>query len=269
MNQKIKTSNTRSGSGLIFAVVLLFVILGMVVTLSSVTVLETKMNQKTKSSVGAFYNADSGVEWALNKIAANNTVAINTAFPDFSVNKTPCPSGFNCDIYFLDKDGKVIITNLTVDQIKAVRAVGTQGTGETTQRAIEAAVAQSACGVYPAPCDVKLTTATHNGNFGGYQGIYSFVQSDSNCGSAYHACDVTEITRYAQLHSLPSTASTGGAFVITGLAYVGGNAGRPISECKSWTDSGVENGPILIDIYGYNHVEVANCSNPYPVMCCK
>jgi hypothetical protein len=132
----------QQGSGLIFAVVLLFVILGMVITLSSVTVLETKMNQKSKSSVGAFYNADSGVEWALNKIA-NSSGYIATAFPEFAANKTPCPAAIGgantCELYFLDENGKVINTNLTLDKIRAVRAVGTQG-GET-QRAIEAAVA--------------------------------------------------------------------------------------------------------------------------------
>ncbi|MCX6763050.1 MAG: hypothetical protein NT093_04735 [Candidatus Moranbacteria bacterium] len=131
----------RRGSGLIFAVVLLFVILGMVVTLSSVTVLETKMNQKTKSSVGAFYNSEAGVEWALNKISNATGSNISDAFPGFSGNKYPCPSGFNCDMYFLDETGNVITSNLTINKVEAVRSVGTQG-GET-QRAIEAAVAST------------------------------------------------------------------------------------------------------------------------------
>ena len=121
----------RRGSGLIFAVVLLFVILGMVVTLSSVTVLETKMNQKTKSSVGAFYNSESGVEWALNKIAnSSNDAAISTL--------GSCPFT-GCSVLFLGADGKVLATSATIDQVKAVRSTGTQG-GDT-QRAIEAAVA--------------------------------------------------------------------------------------------------------------------------------
>ena len=129
----------RRGSGLIFAVILLFVILGMVVTLSSVTVLETKMNQKNKSSVGSFYNSESGVEWALNKIASSSGTIAST-FSSFASNKTPCPAGFGCDIYFLDSNGKVITSSATdLSDIKAVRSVGSQG-GDT-QRAIEAAVA--------------------------------------------------------------------------------------------------------------------------------
>ena len=142
----------QSGSGLIFAVVLLFVILGMVITLSSVTVLETKMNQKTKSSVGAFYNSESGVEWALNKIANSNSDnflnAIGLTYK--SDGSVTCPVSPDCNVFFLDKDGKVIDDSLIaatkVSDIKAVRSVGTQG-GET-QRAIEAAVAATGGGCY-------------------------------------------------------------------------------------------------------------------------
>lgn len=153
---------TKSGSGLIFAVVLLFVILGMVITLASVTVLETKMNQKTKSSIGAFYNSESGVEWALNKIA-NSSGTISGALsanPDGSVS---CPISPDCKVYFLKSDGTVItkadFSTLTFNDIKAVRSVGTQGTGGAadTQRAIEAAVAGTGGGCY---VDYSLATGT-------------------------------------------------------------------------------------------------------------
>jgi hypothetical protein len=138
----------QQGSGLIFAVVLLFVILGMVITLSSITVLETKMNQKTKSSVGAFYNSESGVEWALNQIATTtdpDSTTINTRFSMSGGNKAPCPPGIGgpsiCSIYLLGAEGKVLAPTATVDQVKAVRSVGSEE-GDT-QRAIEAAVASS------------------------------------------------------------------------------------------------------------------------------
>lgn len=138
---------TRRGSGLIFAVVLLFVILGMVITLSSITVLETKMSQKTKSSIGSFYNSEAGVEWALNKIATASGSKITDAFSDFSGGKIDCTFSSNtCGVYLLDDQGKVISSAINPDgsvrllsDVKAVRSVGSQG-GET-QRAIEAAVA--------------------------------------------------------------------------------------------------------------------------------
>jgi len=155
--------NKTKGSGLIFAVILLFVILAMVVTLSSVTILETKMNQKTKSSVGAFYNSESGVEWALNKVASssgtiNSSTAFGTPATDGSYN---CPAGFGCKVYLLDEKGKIISDSnpdVTPDddisEVKAVRSVGTQGIGDSTQRAIEAVVAADPIGKYQYSCAV-------------------------------------------------------------------------------------------------------------------
>ncbi|MFA6193653.1 MAG: pilus assembly PilX N-terminal domain-containing protein [Parcubacteria group bacterium] len=175
MNQK------QSGSGLIFAVVLLFVILGMVVTLSSITVLETKMSQKTKSSVGAFYNSEAGMEWVLNKIATSTGPNISDVFgASFSGGKVTCPNGFGCELYLLDDQGKIITSNLTIDQVKAVRSVGTQAAGGAadTQRAIEAAVAAGGGGCYVdysmssgkavgADCDGGFTVKKSAGKWGG------------------------------------------------------------------------------------------------------
>jgi len=182
-----------NGSGLVFAVVLMFVILAMVVTLSSVTVLETKMNQKTKSSVGAFYNSESGVEWALNQIATKsgtiNSVFTGVTAVDPTTGKINCPdfgSGSPCSLYLLDSNGKVInnsnpdVNPATGDisLVKAVRSVGTQG-GET-QRAIEAAVAAGGGGCYisygkppvknraATPNDNCITDFTDRGDLGDY-----------------------------------------------------------------------------------------------------
>jgi hypothetical protein len=127
------------------------VVLGLVVSLSYVTVMEQKMSQKTKSSVGAFYSSESGIEWALNKIAnqANpDTTTIDSAFTGLINGQSAnCPPGIGgpdvCSVYFLGSDGKVLATSETIDKIKAVRSVGTNQSGEPTQRAIEAAVASS------------------------------------------------------------------------------------------------------------------------------
>jgi hypothetical protein len=133
----------QSGSGLVFAVILLFVIIGMVVTLSSITLLETKMNQKTKSSVGAFYSAESGIEWTLNRIANNSGSKISDVFDtDFSGGKVT-PSGLNdIVVYLLDSNGDVIDSDDLISNVKSVRSVGSEGVGNTT-RAIEASVAAS------------------------------------------------------------------------------------------------------------------------------
>ena len=130
-------------SALLLTTILLFVILSMVVSLSYVTVMEQKMSQKTKSSVGAFFNADSGVEWALNKIATGSG-NISGIFTMDSTGKVSCPNFTDdtspCDIYLLDVNGKVITADGPLANVQAVRSVGTQNTGEPTQRAIEAAV---------------------------------------------------------------------------------------------------------------------------------
>jgi hypothetical protein len=99
------------------------------------------MNQKTKSSVGAFYNAEAGVEWALNKITSNSGILSTVLTPndDGSVN---CPDslGADCKVFFLKKDGNVItkleFASKNFNDIEAVRSVGLNDEGEVTHRAI-------------------------------------------------------------------------------------------------------------------------------------
>jgi len=156
-----KNSKKSKGSALLLATILLFVVLGMVVSLSYITVMEQKMSGKTKSSVGAFFNADSGIEWALNKIVSSSGKISNVFGTSTPGNGIDCPdfgSGSPCKIYLLDTNGKVITdSNTDLSEVKAVRSVGTQG-GETT-RAIEAAVA-AGCGWTSANGAVYLTNST-------------------------------------------------------------------------------------------------------------
>jgi len=197
----------RRGSGLVFAIVLLFVILGMVVTLSSVTMLETKMNQKTKSSVGAFYSSESGVEWALNKIATNSGTAYLSTILDPASNFASCPTGVGtCKVYFLDSAGKVMngISSETIADIKAVRSVGTQG--NETQRAIEAVVAsneggcyvsyKSGCSLSPTKSDCCDTANgfTNQGDLGSYGCCLRQVGSIFVLRQPGGRCDLAETT---------------------------------------------------------------------------
>lgn len=153
----------QNGSALLLTTVLLFVVLAMVTSLSYVTVMEQKMSQKTKSSVGAFYGAESGVEWALNNIANATGDKITDAFSGFNGGKIDCVFGNDvCGIYLLDESGNVISDNpggnRLLFEVKAVRSVGTQTAGEPTTRAIEAAVAASdVCGF---PTEVSPQSST-------------------------------------------------------------------------------------------------------------
>src|SRR4030042_2730316 len=101
----------KHGSALLLSTILLFVVLSMVVSLSYVTVMEQQMSSKTKSSVGSFFKADSGVEWALNKIANATGDSISDVFDGFAGSKIDCPDGFGCELYLLDENGKVIIAD--------------------------------------------------------------------------------------------------------------------------------------------------------------
>ena len=95
----------KKGSALLLTTILLFVVLSMVLSLTYITVMEQKMSGKTKSSVGSFFNADSGVEWALNRIAnADSDITIATAFGDSDIaDGVTCPFP-GCNLYFLDEN---------------------------------------------------------------------------------------------------------------------------------------------------------------------
>jgi len=149
--KKAKRIEAKNGSALLLATILLFVVLSLVISMSYVTVMEQKMSSKTKSSVGAFFNADSGIEWALNQIANAadpGSTTVQSKFNLASDGSKACPF-VGCIIYFLKADGTIITqteaSSLYVSDIKAVRSVGTQTAGDPTQRAIEAAVAAGDC----------------------------------------------------------------------------------------------------------------------------
>jgi len=265
MKNKKACPPTRRGSGLIFAVILLFVILGMVVTLSSITVLETKMSQKTKSSVGAFYNSESGVEWALNKIAnapagtmiSNSTLGFNDTNPGDGVG---CVSGGGCNVFLLDQNGIVINTDVALSDIKAVRSVGTQNTGDVTQRAIEAAVAagDTWCNV----TDIQMSAAK-TGNFGGYQGMYNWIQTNGCAG--YHVCDGTEITCYYQTHATDSLSG----WYISAFYSASGSGGNPAQDCHGFTNDNSGPPSYKAEYWSNSFPSDEPCSNTHSVMCCK
>ena len=108
------------------------------------------------------------------------------------------------------------------------------------------------------PSSVIITTATHNGNFGGYDALYTWIQS-KDC-SGYHVCDQTELSRYAQLHGA-SSIPNGFYQVGMGSSASGGN----ISDCSGWTSAGVNNATSWQGTNGY----LDSCSNSEPVLCCR
>jgi len=132
-------------SSLVFAATLLFLILGTVVALSSLTALETKISQKNQSSSETLSNAGSGAEWALKKIAGADKpdeTLIGSLFSAASDDKTiACPPDLGCEVYFLKADGSVADPAVSfVSDIADIRSVGARGE-ENRQAAVEEALA--------------------------------------------------------------------------------------------------------------------------------
>jgi len=109
------------------------------------------------------------------------------------------------------------------------------------------------------PTSIIATTATHNGNFGGYQAMYSWIQS--NGCSGYHVCDSTEITRYYQIH----VAGTFTGWFNGGVFDTNPSAGS-VDDCCGWTSvEYTSRGNLWLQ----NHVYRDECAAAHAVMCCK
>ena len=114
------------------------------------------------------------------------------------------------------------------------------------------------------PSSVTITTTTHNGNFGGYLGMYNWIQT--NGCSGYHVCDETEITRWYQTGG---TVSGGECWYNTGIkTWMSINDYR---DCKGWTDGSIEYGAFWYSSSGLypNTPSWAQCSATNRVCCCK
>ena len=109
------------------------------------------------------------------------------------------------------------------------------------------------------PTSVKTTTATHNGNFGGYQAMYTWIQS--NGCSGYHVCSGTDLAAYFQFHPQTLDLLPSGWY---NSGYRDGVSG-PSHDCEGWRVTS-DYGPAW-----YRNVEAygSACSSSLPVMCCK
>ena len=110
------------------------------------------------------------------------------------------------------------------------------------------------------PSDIKETTATNNGNFGGYAAMNTWIQSNGCNG--YHVCDAIELTRYEQVNG--PVASTGGWY-ITGVEARAGDDTGAFHDCARFTST-ANSGSVWP--VGYAGTELA-CSSSTTVMCCK
>ena len=102
---------------------------------------------------------------------------------------------------------------------------------------------------------MKYSSVKHNGNFGGYGGMYDWIQV--NGCSGYHVCDCVEITRYMQ-HG----------YSAWGLCNSGINTDGAYADCDclGWTSDASTNGAYYMNA---NYPIEVRCDNASYVACCK
>ncbi len=117
---------------------------------------------------------------------------------------------------------------------------------------------------FAVPSNITWTNAAHNGNFGGYQEMYNWIQENGCPG--YHVCDGTEVTRYQQ-HYGPININS--SWYNSGRGATGGAGNQ--HECYAWTSNNSgHSGAIFHGNYnGGSLPSWGVCSTAYRVLCCK
>jgi len=119
--------------------------------------------------------------------------------------------------------------------------------------------------------NVKITTASHNGAFGGYNAVYNWIQN--NGCSGYHVCTATEVVNAAQAGLLPFSG-----LPYNTLAWYSSGIGTLLSDsnsndCMGWNQQTVSyQGPAIGYYSGFpNSVYPfwSGCNTVSPVLCCK
>jgi len=133
--------------------------------------------------------------------------------------------------------------------------VTVSGTDYSLQEAIDSGLLGAGGGVssYYVPSEIKATNIGHDGNFGGYNAIYNWIQANDCAG--YHVCDVSEIARYAQT----GAAIPAGWYIVA--TQVGGTSNP---DCGGWTTT---SGKGLY--WTGSKPNEKDCTDIYPVLCCK
>jgi hypothetical protein len=112
------------------------------------------------------------------------------------------------------------------------------------------------------PENVKLTNNTHNGNFGGYQAMNSWIQSHGCPG--YHVCDYTEVSRWLQ--TVGTSVFSENAWINSpGVYGATGNVG----DCRGWSPIAGDVGTIIARSAGKTFPGRHFCDRFFRVACCK
>lgn len=106
------------------------------------------------------------------------------------------------------------------------------------------------------PTDVKVTTATHNGNFGDYQSMQTWIESNGCDG--YIVCSGTDMQRYVAENGNVSSSLSGWLFDQSSISCRGWTVATGGWGGRYWWSDGTDNG-----------IDQQACNSSDAVMCCK
>lgn len=111
------------------------------------------------------------------------------------------------------------------------------------------------------PRDVNLTNTSHNGNFGGYDGMYDWIQSNGCEG--YHVCSSEEAVAWIQINGALSSYG----WVVTGENNLFNNGvNQWIDDCCGYSCTTTYHYGMIIQ----QQSSYASCwTASYPVLCCR
>jgi len=115
------------------------------------------------------------------------------------------------------------------------------------------------------PEQVKLTNTSHNGNFGGYPAMNSWIQSHGCPG--YHVCDYTEVSRWMQMKG--TSVFTENSWINSPGVFYGAGTGN-VGDCRGWLSiANYDVGTIIARSAGKVFPGRHYCYSSFKVACCK
>ena len=121
--------------------------------------------------------------------------------------------------------------------------------------------------------DIKLTSASHNGDFTGYVGMYNWIQA--NGCSGYHVCTSSEIVNAVQSGMLSTMYNHAWYSTATLAIYpTGTSSSVMVNDCQGWKYAGTSAMGAVLSNYTLQlprsvYPSVVYCSYTFPVLCCK
>ena len=115
------------------------------------------------------------------------------------------------------------------------------------------------------PEHVKLTNTSHNGNFGGYQAMNSWIQSHGCPG--YHVCDYTEVSRWMQMKG--TSVFSENSWINSPGVFYGAGSGN-VGDCRGWLSiADYDVGTVIARSAGKVFPGRHYCYKSFKVACCK